>query len=107
MNILVADKLAEEGLEFLKQSGMPFDVKLGLTEDQLAAAVGAYDALIVRSGAKVTAKVLESPASSRPSPAPASAWTTSTSTPPPPRASSSSTPPRPARFPRPNTLWPC
>src|SRR5882762_1555081 len=61
MRILVADKLAEEGLEFLKQSGASFDVKVGLKEDELAGEVGKYDALIVRSGAKVTAKVLANP----------------------------------------------
>src|SRR3954452_19716435 len=61
MRILVADKLAEEGLEFLKQTGIDFDTKVGLKEDELASAVGAYDALIVRSGAKVTAKVLTNP----------------------------------------------
>jgi D-3-phosphoglycerate dehydrogenase len=61
LKILVADKLAEEGLEFLKSSGISFDVKIGLTEADLATAVAGYDALIVRSGAKVTAKVLESP----------------------------------------------
>src|ERR1700761_4754652 len=61
MKILVADKLADEGLELLKQSGVAFDVKIGLKEDELAKDIGAYDALIVRSGAKVTAKVLENP----------------------------------------------
>src|SRR5580658_1519871 len=61
MRILVADKLAEEGLEFLKQNNAAFDAKVGLKEDELAAIVGEYDALIVRSGAKVTAKVLEKP----------------------------------------------
>jgi D-3-phosphoglycerate dehydrogenase / 2-oxoglutarate reductase len=61
MRILVADKLAEEGLEFLKQNNAAFDAKVGLKEDELAAIVGKYDALIVRSGAKVTAKVLEKP----------------------------------------------
>jgi D-3-phosphoglycerate dehydrogenase len=61
MRILVADKLADEGLEFLKQTGIEFDAKVGLKEDELSAAVGGYDALIVRSGAKVTAKVLENP----------------------------------------------
>ena len=61
MRVLVADKLAEEGLELLKASGADFDVKVGLKEDELAAAVGGYEALIVRSGAKVTAKVLENP----------------------------------------------
>lgn len=59
--ILVADKLADEGLNFLKQSGIDFDVKVGLKEDELAGEVGNYDALIVRSGAKVTAKVLTHP----------------------------------------------
>src|SRR5688500_18839832 len=61
LRILVADKLAEEGLEFLKGSGIAYDVKIGLKEDELAGEVGKYDALIVRSGAKVTAKVLENP----------------------------------------------
>jgi D-3-phosphoglycerate dehydrogenase len=61
MRILVADKLADEGLDFLKQSGFAFDTKIGLKEDELAATIGAYDALVVRSGAKVTAKVLEKP----------------------------------------------
>jgi D-3-phosphoglycerate dehydrogenase len=59
--ILVADKLAKEGLEALKASGMEYVEKVGLNEDQLAAEVPGYDALIVRSGAKVTAKVLENP----------------------------------------------
>src|SRR5436305_12276122 len=61
MKILVADKLADEGLEYLKQTGAAFDAKVGLKEDELAAEVGKYDALIVRSGAKVTAKVLANP----------------------------------------------
>src|SRR5689334_15148914 len=63
MRILVADKLADEGLDFLKQQGSAFDVKVGLKEDELGGEVasGNYDALIVRSGAKVTAKVLDRP----------------------------------------------
>src|SRR5205809_6256073 len=58
MRILVADKLAEEGLDFLKQSGMDFDTKIGLKEDELAGMIGQYDAMVVRSGVKATAKVL-------------------------------------------------
>jgi D-3-phosphoglycerate dehydrogenase len=61
MRILVADKLAKEGLDFLKKSGYAFDEKVGLKEDELAAEVGKYDAMIVRSNAKVTAKVLANP----------------------------------------------
>ncbi|MGH7180002.1 MAG: phosphoglycerate dehydrogenase, partial [Tepidisphaeraceae bacterium] len=61
MRILIADKLADEGLESLRQSGVDFDVRVGLKEEELAGAAGEYDALIVRSGVKVTAKVLANP----------------------------------------------
>jgi D-3-phosphoglycerate dehydrogenase len=61
MKILVADTLAAEGLEVLKKEQIAYDEKVGLKEDELAAAVGSYDALIVRSQAKVTAKVLDKP----------------------------------------------
>jgi D-3-phosphoglycerate dehydrogenase / 2-oxoglutarate reductase len=61
MKILVADKLAEEGLEFLTQAGVSYDVKIGLKEAELAAEIPNYDGLIVRSGAKVTAKCMETP----------------------------------------------
>ena len=61
LQILVADKLADEGLALLKNAEIAYDVKIGLKEEELAAAVGNYDALIVRSGAKVTAKVLDKP----------------------------------------------
>lgn len=61
MKILVADKLAEEGLEFLTQAGVSYDVKIGLKEAELAAEIPNYDGLIVRSGAKVTAKCMENP----------------------------------------------
>src|SRR5690348_9064145 len=44
MRILVADKLADEGLEFLKNAGIAFDTKIGLKEDELAQTVGEYDA---------------------------------------------------------------
>lgn len=49
MRILVADKLAKEGLDYLKQSGIEFDEKLKLSDDDLAATAKDYDAMIVRS----------------------------------------------------------
>jgi D-3-phosphoglycerate dehydrogenase len=63
VRILLADKLADEGLDFLRAQGIPFDAKVGLKEEDLSAIVGDYDALIVRSGAKVTATVLQHPGS--------------------------------------------
>ena len=63
LKILIADKLSDDGLKLLDDEGVAYDVKVGLKEDELAAAVaeGGYDGLAVRSGAKVTAKVLENP----------------------------------------------
>jgi len=51
MRILVADKLAEEGLDFLKQSGIEFDARVGLKEDELAAAVGMEPPVVSASAA--------------------------------------------------------
>ncbi len=57
--ILVSDPLSDEGIEILKASGFPVDVKPGLSEDELCAIIGDYDCLIIRSGTKVTPKVIE------------------------------------------------
>lgn len=57
--ILAADKLAEEGLDFVRsQPDAELISKPNISEDELAAIVGGYDGLIVRSGVNVTAKVL-------------------------------------------------
>jgi D-3-phosphoglycerate dehydrogenase len=56
--ILVSDPLAEEGLEVLCQEA-EVDVKTDLTPPQLVEAIGRYDAIVVRSGTKVTAEVIE------------------------------------------------
>lgn len=57
--ILVSDSLSKEGLAVLEQAeGISFDYKPGLDEAQLAEAIVPYDGLIIRSGSKVTAKVI-------------------------------------------------
>jgi D-3-phosphoglycerate dehydrogenase len=56
--VLVSDPLAEEGIEILKGFA-DVDVNTGLTEDQLVAIIGEYDALLVRSGTEVTAQVID------------------------------------------------
>ena len=56
--ILVADSIAAEGIELLKELG-EVDVRTGLSEDELCEAVADYDALVVRSQTKVTERVLE------------------------------------------------
>jgi D-3-phosphoglycerate dehydrogenase len=62
MKILITDKLAEEGIDLLKaMPDVEVAVKTGVTEDELSKIIGEYDGLIIRSGTKVTAKVLASP----------------------------------------------
>ena len=57
--ILVSDKLSKDGLDILEASGFPVDMKPGMTEDELCKTIVDYDALIIRSGTKVTKKVID------------------------------------------------
>jgi D-3-phosphoglycerate dehydrogenase len=58
--VLVSDKLSDSGLHVLRSAtGIETDYRPGLSEQELADVIGEYDALIIRSGSKVTAKVLE------------------------------------------------
>ncbi|HEU4324733.1 MAG TPA: phosphoglycerate dehydrogenase [Roseiflexaceae bacterium] len=56
--ILVTEKIAEEGLAALRAAAH-VDVRTDLDKSQLLAVLPEYDALVVRSGTKVTAEVLE------------------------------------------------
>ena len=56
--VLVSDKLAQEGIDILRKVA-EVDVNTGLSEDELCKIIGEYDALAIRSGTQVTAKVLE------------------------------------------------
>ena len=58
--ILVADPIADEGIEILKkQKDTEVDVKLKLKPEEIIAIIGEYDALVVRSETKATAPILE------------------------------------------------
>ena len=56
--ILVTEKIAGEGLELLRRAA-EVDVRLDLDSAGLLAAIGEYDALVVRSATKVTAELIE------------------------------------------------
>ena len=58
MKILVADTIAEEGLEILRNYAQ-VDIKLKLKPEELKAIIGNYDALIVRSQTQVPAEIIE------------------------------------------------
>lgn len=57
-NILIADGLDEEGQSILRAQAM-LDDRSGISAADLLQAIGAYDALIVRSRTKVTPEVLD------------------------------------------------
>ena len=58
MKVLVSDSLAEEGIKRL-QSGADVDVITNLSPEELIQKIGEYDALVIRSGTKVTSDVIE------------------------------------------------
>ena len=58
MKVLVADPIAQEGIEALRAHA-EVDVKLGMSPDELIAIIGEYDALVVRSDTQVSKEVIE------------------------------------------------
>lgn len=57
--VLVTETIAEAGLAQLRHAGHDVDVRLGLSPDELRAAIVGADALIIRSATQVDAAVLE------------------------------------------------
>ncbi len=58
MRILVSDPLSEEGLKILDERKIAYDVKPKVSPEELKMIIADYDALIVRSGTKVTAEII-------------------------------------------------
>ncbi|MBS3822130.1 MAG: phosphoglycerate dehydrogenase, partial [Phycisphaerae bacterium] len=66
IKILVADKLAPKGLDYLRSfDNVDVDTQTGLSEAELASIIGQYHGLLVRSGVQVTDKVLAEPGNLR------------------------------------------
>ena len=60
MKILITDELSKEGIEMLtKDPQVHVDVRPKISQEDLIKIIGDYEALIVRSGTKVTAPVIE------------------------------------------------
>ncbi len=58
--VLVADPIADRGIELLQEAeGIEVDVKLGLSEAELIELAPNYEGIIVRSGVKITAPIIE------------------------------------------------
>ncbi len=56
--VLISDRMSPLAAQILRERGIEVDERTGLTKEELADVIGAYDGLIVRSATKVTPKVL-------------------------------------------------
>lgn len=57
--VLISDALSPAAVEIFKTRGVEVDVKTGLKPDELAAIIGEYDGLAIRSSTKVTKELME------------------------------------------------
>jgi D-3-phosphoglycerate dehydrogenase / 2-oxoglutarate reductase len=58
--VLIADKMDPRATAVFRERGIEVDEKPGLSPDELAAIVGGYDGLAVRSSTRVTAAIMDS-----------------------------------------------
>jgi D-3-phosphoglycerate dehydrogenase len=56
--VLVSDKMSPKVQELLTREGLQVDVRPGMTPEELAAAIGDYEGLVIRSATKVTPELL-------------------------------------------------
>src|SRR5947209_781610 len=59
VKVLIADKMDPKAAAIFRQRGIDVDEKPGLTADALAAIIGGYDGLAVRSSTKVGAPIMD------------------------------------------------
>ncbi len=57
--VLISDKLSPRAVEIFKERGVDVDLRPGLKPEELAAMIGDYDGLAIRSATKVTKDVLK------------------------------------------------
>lgn len=65
VRVLVTDEVSEKALELMKSEGIEVDVLLKKNEDELVTLAPNYDGFVIRSGVKITKKVLEAGASGK------------------------------------------
>jgi len=65
IRILVLEGITDRGMEVLKAEGWTVDVRKAMPPAELAAIVGPYQAMMIRSGTQITAEVLDAARSLR------------------------------------------
>ena len=61
IKVLIADEMSKKAVDLLSGAGFQVDVKTGMKPEELAAVIGQYHGLGIRSASKVTAAVLANP----------------------------------------------
>ncbi|HHV96150.1 MAG TPA: phosphoglycerate dehydrogenase [Clostridiaceae bacterium] len=59
MRVIVTDKMADDGIKYLRENGFEVDTPFGISQEELLNVIENYDAIIVRSATKVTEQVIE------------------------------------------------
>lgn len=59
MKVIVTEKIAEDGIEYLKEQGIEVDVKYGIPQQDLLEIIEQYDGIIVRSATKVNEELIK------------------------------------------------
>ncbi len=58
LRVLIADKIADEGINYLRKMGADVEVKR-LSHEELKGVIGKYDAVIIRSATKIDREILK------------------------------------------------
>ncbi|HSW40274.1 MAG TPA: phosphoglycerate dehydrogenase, partial [Acidobacteriota bacterium] len=59
MKIIVTERIAEEGIQYLRSNGFDVDVRYGISQVELLDVIADYDAIVVRSVTRVNGELLE------------------------------------------------
>ena len=59
MRIIVTERIADEGVNYLRECGFEVDTKYGISHAELLGIIENYDAIIVRSVTKVNKELIE------------------------------------------------
>ena len=59
MKIIVTERIADEGINYLRESGFEVDVKYGIAPSELLEIIPNYDAIVVRSVTKVDKNLID------------------------------------------------
>ena len=58
MKILISDKMSDKVEDVLKSKQIDFDIKTGMSPEELKSVIDQYDGILIRSATKLTSDIL-------------------------------------------------